>query len=232
MHRFWEKAIKPIIIAAKPRTIVEIGSQRGQITYKLLDYCHHNKASCVVVDPEPQFDTELLKEHYGDAFQMLRQFSLQALPGIEQYDMILIDGDHNWYTVYNELKLVEEMAMQTGRFPVILLHDTDWPYGRRDMYYFPETIPIDYRKPLALRGIEPGKSELLPSGGFNGVISNSIHEYGERNGVLTAVEDFLKETTYKLSFYQLYSNNGLGIIIPDDSPAADILSYIVNTSGL
>lgn len=232
MHRFWEKVIKPIIIAAQPASIVEIGSLTGLNTFKLLDYCQHAGARCTVIDPAPQFDVELLKDYYGDSFEMLRELSLQALPKLDVYDMILIDGDHNWYTVYHELKQVEEMAKTSGRFPIVLLHDIDWPYGRRDMYYFPESIPPEYRQPHAYQGLEPGNAELVPSGGFNHVVSNAVLEHGERNGVLTAVEDFLHETEFDLICYQLLSSNGLGIVMPSDAPAARMLPYILNTSGL
>ncbi|MEI0736392.1 hypothetical protein VQ056_06415 [Paenibacillus sp. JTLBN-2024] len=36
---------------------------------------------------------------------------------------------------------MERMALSAGAFPVVMLHDIDWPAGRRDMYYFPESIP-------------------------------------------------------------------------------------------
>ena len=232
MHRFWEKVIKPIMIAVQPTNIVEIGSLTGLNTFKLLDYCQHAEARCTVIDPAPQFDVELLKDYYGEAFHMLREFSLQALPKLESYDMILIDGDHNWYTVYHELKQVEHMAKSAGAFPVVLLHDTEWPYGRRDMYYFPDSIPPDYRQPNAKQGLVPGNPQLLPIGGFNHVVSNAVLEHGERNGVLTAIEDFLQETEFDVTWYRLHSSNGLGIIMPAESPAARVLPYILSTSGL
>lgn len=232
MHRFWEKVIKPVMIAAQPAHIVEIGSLTGLNTFKILDYCHHTGSKCTVIDPAPQFDADLLSDYYGESFRMVKDFSLQALPGVEPYDMILIDGDHNWYTVYHELKQVERMALSAGAFPVVMLHDIDWPYGRRDMYYFPESIPEEYRKPSAMQGVEPGNPLLVPGGGFNHMVHNALFEHGERNGVLTAVEDFLKETTFDLSWHALRSNNGLGIILPGDTPYGRMIPFILNTSGL
>ncbi len=232
MHRFWEKVIKPVMIAVQPQSIVEIGSLTGLNTFKLLDYCQQTGARCTVIDPAPQFDVELLQDYYGDAFQMRKELSLQALPELEPYDMILIDGDHNWYTVYHELRQVELMAQAAGAFPVVLMHDTGWPYGRRDMYYYPESIPQGYLQPNARMGIEPGYGGLVPSGGFNDVVSNAVLEHGERNGVLTAVEDFLKEATFDLTWHELHSSNGLGIIMPAELPAARVLPYILSTSGL
>jgi hypothetical protein len=88
------------------------------------------------------------------------------------------------------------------------------------------------RKPCALRGLEQGRSELLESGGMNCTVYNALYEYGEQNGVLTAVEDFMRESHFDLKYYQLYSNNGLGIIVPEDSPHHSIINYIIATSGL
>jgi hypothetical protein len=231
MHKFWEKVVKPIVIAAQPKVIVEIGSLSGTNTFKLLDYAKHCSAQCIVVEPAPQYDVQLLQATYRNAFKLMPKFSLEALPDIEKYDLLLIDGDHNWYTVYNELKLVEKMAERSGCFPIVLLHDTQWPYGRRDMYYFPESIPEEFRLPYASKGLEPGRSELLDYGGFNYMANNAIYENGERNGVLTAVEDFMKESSFQLEFYQLYSSNWLGIIVPSDSSIHPILSFIMDTSG-
>lgn len=101
------------------------------------------------------------------------------------------------------------------------------------MYYFPESIPVAMRKPSALRGLEPGRSELLEeSEGMNCTVYNALYEYGEQNGVLTAVEDFMRESTFNLKLYKLYSNNGLGIIVPEDSSLHSNITYIMDTSGL
>lgn len=233
MHRFWDHVIKHVLIEVKPKTIVEIGSLTGDNTFKILQYCKQFKAHCIVIDPSPQYDVILLKEHYGkEVVSILEKFSLDALSDIDQYDMILIDGDHNWYTVYNELKQVEQMANATGKFPVVLMHDIDWPYGRRDMYYYPESIPEAYRKPSATRGMKPGQSELLPYGGFNNVARNAIYEGGDKNGVHTAIDDFLKETSIPIRYYELLSNNGLGLLIPEDSDFHASISYILDSSGL
>ncbi len=40
--------------------------------------------------------------------------------------------------------------------PVLILHDVGWPYGRRDLYYTPETIPEEFRQPYEQAGMLPG----------------------------------------------------------------------------
>ena len=74
----------------------------------------------------------------------------------------LIDGDHNWYTVVNELRMLRDNA-RAGRepLPVLILHDVGWPYGRRDLYYDPSTIPEEHRQPHRKAGMRLGRAELV-----------------------------------------------------------------------
>ncbi|MFC4078005.1 class I SAM-dependent methyltransferase [Salinithrix halophila] len=216
MNRFWGKVIKPIFLKEQPKVIVEIGAFRGENTVKILRYCRRNHAKLHVIDPLPQFNVRQMKRCGKQHFTLIRALSLKALPRIPNPDVLLIDGDHNWYTVYHELKCVERSAKKTGKFPIVMLHDTEWPYGRRDSYYLPETIPPPYRKPYAKKGIVLGKSRLVNTGGLNYQFNNALYENGEKNGVLTAIEDFLKETSFPITFHRVASHNGLGILVHKD----------------
>ncbi|WP_128894163.1 class I SAM-dependent methyltransferase [Longirhabdus pacifica] len=233
MNRFWSKLTKLILVTEQPKVIVEIGAERGLHTVKLLEYCQHFDGKVYVIDPLPLFDVPSYKQVYQSHFVHLAHVSLEALPEIEDdYDLVLVDGDHNWYTVYHELKEIEKKANKMGRFPIIILHDIEWPYGRRDMYYNPDTIPKEYIKPHAKKGIEQGKSSLLEEGGFNATLFNAEQEGGEKNGVLTAVEDFLNETKWNVSFHRAESNNGLGIIVEKSEKRDELMKYIIHSSGL
>ena len=100
----------------------------------------------------------------------------------------MIDGDHNYYTVSEELRLVEAAA--GGDLPLLLFHDVCWPHARRDDYFSPELVPADRRRPIAAGGglhpDEPGiRFGALP------YRSAAAREGGPGNGVLTAVEDFV-----------------------------------------
>ena len=82
------------------------------------------------------------------------------------------------------------------------------------------------------KGMKAGSSELVETGGINENQYNALHEYGEENGVLTAIEDFLKVTAFSLSFHRVYTNNGLGILVPTDKKVDTVIQYIIDTSGL
>jgi hypothetical protein len=211
LHRFWSSVIKPVFEALEPRVIVEIGADRGKNTANILDYCRKNDAIVHVIDPLPKFSIEQWEAEWSEA-TFHQQLSLAALPSIEAMDVVLIDGDHNWYTVINELKLIERIAGHADRVPLVLLHDVDWPYGRRDSYCAPETIPPRYRHDFAKLGIRPGESKLVEDRGLNAGFAHALDENTPRNGVLTALEDFVSGS--RLDFYVLLMPglHGLGIL--------------------
>ncbi|RCW50893.1 class I SAM-dependent methyltransferase [Paenibacillus prosopidis] len=231
MQRFWEKIVGPILQQEQPKTLVEIGALYGENTVKLLHYAHQNNAVVIVIDPFPAFHESQWGETLRQHMILLREYSLDVLPRLQWYDAILIDGDHNWYTVYHELKEVEKFAQRTGAFPLIFLHDTEWPYGRRDLYHNPSIIPIHFRQPYAQKGIVQGVSQLVDHG-FNSTSFHAIHENGPRNGVMTAIEDFLRESTFPLSLHRAHSNNGLAIISLTDEKRDAFIKHVIQQSGL
>jgi predicted SAM-dependent methyltransferase len=207
--------IEPILERLEPEVIVEIGSDKGDNTKNLLEFCEKHGGRLHVIDPVPKYDVSEWQERYGERFVFHRGLSLEVLPEIERFDAVLIDGDHNWYTVFNELRLLERLSGDRG-FPLVMLHDVGWPYGRRDLYYAPGTIPEEHRQPHARMGMTPGSSGLAEAGGLNRTLDNALHEGGPRNGVLTAVEDFLDATEQQMEFVQVPGLHGLGILAPSE----------------
>jgi hypothetical protein len=215
MYRFWKGHAKPIIEILEPGRILEIGAEFGQNTERLLEYCRHNGAQLDVVEPEP---TEALRQvlaRYPAEHSLHACKSLNAIPNLAPADLVMLDGDHNWFTVYNELQQLYLRAETCDNAPpVVLLHDIAWPYARRDMYYDPGSIGADDRHPYAFRGILPEQPQLSDSG-VNGRFANAMHEGGLRNGVLTAVEDFRVSCGVDTSLHLLPFFNGMGILVPD-----------------
>ncbi len=230
MYVFWDALIKPLLEAVKPHAIVEIGSQHGDNTKNILEYCKQTGAILHAIDPLPTFDVDAWKEQFGDQFIFYPYLSLNALPKVPQMDVVFVDGDHNWYTVYHELKLIEKYAAENNdNFPLVILHDTGWPYGRRDLYYNPENIPALYLKPYQKKGLSPASPELLESGGINQHLYNSIYENSLQSGVLTAVEDFLKETTFTLETVNIFAFNGISLVYPAELKKNNIFNELINS---
>jgi len=213
MYHFWGSVIKPLFDILQPRSITEIGADFGHNTRNILEYCRQTKSRAHIIDPFPKFEPEAFKSEYGDIFDFYRSLSLNALPIIPHMDAVLIDGDHNWYTVYHELKIIEKKCqMNHSEFPLIVIHDVDWPYARRDLYYHPDNIPEAFRMPYLQRGLNPDSKDMMDQGGLNPHLYNSIYEHNFRSGVLTAVEDFIKETDIPLMLKKISGFFGLGIL--------------------
>jgi len=215
MGRHWESVVRPLLIAVMARVLVEVGTAFGVTTTKMLEWAaaHDGVMHGIDPSPRPKMDLDALNEQYGDRFVFHRELSLGALPRIRDPDFVLIDGDHNWYTVHGELHAIAQVAREENRpFPLTLLHDVDWPYGRRDMYHDPSTVPAEHRQEHASGGMVPGRSELAGEQGLNAFMQNAVAEGTPRNGVRTAVEDFLAETDLKLDWSSVPGFFGVGIL--------------------
>jgi GT2 family glycosyltransferase/glycosyltransferase involved in cell wall biosynthesis len=214
VQRFWDNTISPLLDALRPRVIVEVGAESGAVTVMLLAWAATREAVVHSVDPLPAFEPDQFDSELIERLRFHRARSLQVLESIGAVDLALIDGDHNWYTVVNELRTLERSALIAGQqLPVILLHDVGWPYSRRDLYYEPISIPHEHRHRYARRGIIPDQSELGEPG-LNAHLRNAMFEGGPANGVLTAVEDFVAESSSEWTFHEIPGFSGLGILNP------------------
>ena len=231
MEKLWNIIIKPIIEGVNSKIIVEIGSEEGINTKNILEYCKNNNARMIAIDPFPSFDLDEFKTKYGDKFIFYQDLSLNILPSLKDYDTILIDGDHNWYTVYNELKVIEKNFKEED-FPLIFLHDVGWPYARRDLYYNPDDIPSQFRQPFKKLGIMPNETTLKQSGGLNAGLCNAVEENNEKNGVLTGVEDFINESKLEFSFEFVDAFFGLGILFVKNEQIDKIVKKVLSSNNL
>ena len=236
MFPLWDVAIAPVLHAARARRVVEIGALRGETTERMLDDLGPD-AELDVIDPEPAFDPADHERRFPGRYRFHQGLSIDVLPTLGPVDAALIDGDHNWYTVYNELRLLAEGARRYGtRLPVLILHDVLWPYGRRDLYYAPDRIPPEFRQPWARAGMNPGMKRLHPSKGLNPTMCNAEEEGGPRNGVMTALEDFLAEHDQPVRKLVVPIYFGLAIVVEEDrladEPELDrVLRWLESSEG-
>ena len=215
MHRFWSAYTSPLIETLQPRNLLEIGAEFGWNTRHVLEYCRRTHAHLDVVDTVPLKSLRDVLEPYTWAEHSLHVGkSVDLIPELEPMDFVLLDGDHNWRTVYTELGLLYARADRAGVAPpVVVAHDCAWPYARRDMYYSPDDFIEADLHPYAYRSIRPGASELVDDG-LNSQFANALVEGGAENGVLTAIEDFAASRG-SVTLKVLPFHNGLGILIPD-----------------
>jgi Glycosyl transferases group 1 len=114
-------------------------------------------------------------------------------------DLALVYGEPNWYSVTDRLdQLVAISRGRDAQFPVTLVHGVDWPTGRRDSYPNPDAIPTEARQP---HRTEDG-------------VERALDRHDLRNGVLTAVEDFLDRFGDDLEAIHLPGLGGVAILVP------------------
>lgn len=180
----------PCLEAAGARSVVEVGAYAGDLTGFLLEWAARVDGTVTAVDPTPQEELVRLHRERPD-LELVRETSLDALRRLPLPDAFIIDGDHNHHTVLAELRTIAERA-QDATLPLLLFHDVGWPHGRRDAYYAPERIPDEHRQPITEGG---GLLPWEPGTQSDGLRYKypAAREGGARNGVLTAIEDFVAE---------------------------------------
>ena len=129
----------PCLDAAGARSVVEVGAYAGDLTGLLVDWAAPRGARVVAIDPEPQDRLVRLAAERAE-LELVRDTSIAALPRIAPAEAVVIDGDHNHYTVSEELRLIAERA-GSASLPLLIFHDVAWPHARRDDYFDPELIP-------------------------------------------------------------------------------------------
>ncbi len=213
-----KEAILPALEVAKAKVIVEIGSECGAFSRELFAHAERSGGKLITIDPAPDASALEFMAAWRDSrhFQFLQMTSHEAIPKIPDADAYIIDGDHNYYTVRRELELIHET--QGDRPWLAFLHDVGWPWGRRDLYYSPKAIPSECAHPSSSEGgVSLDHPGLVPWGfGNPGVISVALRENGPKNGVRTAVEDFLAERS-DFAFHLVPAIFGLGVLCPRDA---------------
>jgi len=214
----------PCLDAARAQTVVEVGAFAGDLTRVLVDWASSRDARLLAIDPAPQHDlVELARE--SSTLELDRRTSLEALPDVPRPDALIIDGDHNYYTVSRELALIEQAAPGLD-FPLLVLHDVCWPHGRRDDYFDASLIPESARHAVtgSAGGIYPGDPGVRPDG--LPYPRSAAREGGAGNGVLTAVEDFVASRDH-LRLVVVPAFFGMGVVWHRQAPWADEVAEIL-----
>jgi hypothetical protein len=164
------------------------------------------------------------------AAKLIAAASPAALRQAAPADVYLIDGDHNFWTVSEELEHIDTVSRADGHLPLILLHDVGWPWGRRDIYYSPRDLPAHAVRPYTFElGVVPDRSDVV-EGGFRsgGTFAIALEEGGSGNGVLAAVDEFVGgRTDYELIV--IPSVFGVAVLVPREEPWTQAVARLVHS---
>lgn len=218
--------LKPLFVSPHISSVCEVGAEQGTFTRVLTGYRRAGFLQRItVVDPVLTPSVKALAEN---GVYLIETTSLAALPHLSAHDLYVLDGDHNHYTVLNELHLIHSTAPSA----IVILHDVGWPCGRRDHYYDPTRLPPHAVHPHSFDlGVLPNRPGVGPMGMVSkGQYAVALEEGGPANGVSTAIEDFLSDHP-DLHYLSLNFIHGLGIISPRDHPLTDTLRLKVMPSA-
>jgi Methyltransferase domain len=200
-----------IFAARKIDTVVEVGVESGKVSGM---YVELGASAVYCIDPKP---TDELRANLArnEALRLVEGWSPEVLADLPVADLYVLDGDHNYAIVHDELAWITANAPDA----LIVLHDVLWPCSRRDLYYEPSVVPPERRHPASNDGPTVWHDELSP-GGFVGLgaFTSAVHAGGERNGVLTAVEDAIADGDWLFSLIPAVF--GMGVMIRHASPRA------------
>ena len=210
------------------RTVVEIGCEWGYLTSALADWSAERRGTVYCVEPYPSAEfRSVVQDH--PAAKLIAAASPAALRQAAPADVYLIDGDHNFWTVSEELEHIDTVSRTGGHLPLVLLHDVGWPWGHRDIYYSPTELPADAVRPYTFElGVVPDRSDVV-EGGFRsgGTFAIALEEGGSCNGVLAAVEAFVaRKTDYELIV--IPSVFGVAVLVPREEPWTHVVAPLVH----
>lgn len=223
----FSEVIGRVFTAAKPQVVVEVGVESGGASSIYLD---HGADAVYCIEPVP---TEQMRKSLAQHpnLHLVEGFSPGILADIPLGDVYVIDGDHNYATVRGELDWILANAPDA----IVILHDLLWPWGRRDLYYKASALPGGDVHDNGDDGPTVWHDDVTAAGFVGlGQFTAAVEAGGERNGVLTAVEDALAEQpadAYELALVPAVF--GLGVIYPtaDINKAVKLRSVLEPYNG-
>jgi len=199
-------------------TVIEIGVESGKVSGM---YVELGASAVYCVDPKP---TDELRANLAEnpALHLVQGWSPEVLGELPKADLYVLDGDHNYATVHDELTWV----MANASDAIVVLHDVLWPCSRRDLYYDPSAVPPGRKHEASTDGPTVWHDELSPAGFVGlGAFTTACHAGGERNGVLTAVEDALAQARDEDTwhFELIPAVFGMGVVVRQADPSVQRL---------
>lgn len=196
MFKYYKLDAIPIILDNfKVENIIISGLSDKKTVNHIIKYCNDTNAKYIAIDSNDNFGLEFIKN-----------YTLNVLPDLKNYDAIFINDDPNWYTVFNELNIIKQ---NNDEFPLVFICHNRFPYKRRDSYIDPSIIPVEFRNDFSKKLVYKGFD--LSDGLFH-----ATNDTTSKNGVLTALEDFLSENpSIGLANFKLFS--GITVLYPKNT---------------
>lgn len=133
--------------------------------------------------------------------RMVYQDSLSALPLMVSYglkfDLILIDGDHNYETVSKELSYIDELSYPGT---IVIIDDYSGRHEGSDMFYGERESHTEVREDIMKRQDDP------KGGGTSGAVNDFIKLSNEKWGLFQGSAE-LRGKVFSTDFVYMFQND-------------------------
>lgn len=120
--------------------ILEIGVDRGQTTFPILHHLMMMRKTFVMdsVDVLIRDEVKVIATYFGlsenQRLNLIQGNSLDFLPRTDsKYQLVFLDGDHNYFTVSKELELLASNNLL--RDSIIIIDDYHGRWANKDLFY-------------------------------------------------------------------------------------------------
>ncbi|MHA2303396.1 MAG: class I SAM-dependent methyltransferase [Candidatus Thorarchaeota archaeon] len=151
--------------------ILEIGIDKGQMMIPLVHHLikTHRPFEFVGIDILVKDHLDVILRGFNlderrAKVSLINGNSLEEISKISgTFDLILVDGDHNYYTVKNEMTHIERLSRP---HTIVLCDDYHGKWGQKDLYYseregYAEIKIATERKETEKQGVAPAIDEWL-----------------------------------------------------------------------
>ena len=193
MFNFYDVDIIPFILKEfKVKKVVLTDLYDGKIYGELLNYANNNNLSIITINSNKNIESD-----YND-------IALNILPTLNDYEAIFINDDPNWYTIFNELNIIKK---NNKEFPLVFICNNIFPHKKRDSYKNPDVIPDEFKNEFSRQLFLSDDIKIKDN------FYHAIKENTPKNGVLTAIDDFL-EINKSIGIMDIKFIDGITILYP------------------
>ncbi len=210
MFNFYDVDIIPFILKEfKVKKVVLTDLYDGKIYGELLNYANNNNLSIITINSNKNIESD-----YND-------IALNILPTLNDYEAIFINDDPNWYTIFNELNIIKK---NNKEFPLVFICNNIFPHKKRDSYKNPDVIPDEFKNEFSRQLFLSDDIKIKDN------FYHAIKENTPKNGVLTAIDDFL-EINKSIGIMDIKFIDGITILYPKNDISKNKLNTLKEEIG-
>lgn len=204
--------IHQILKLINPQSIVQIGIGAGSLSEKLLTWIEKHNGQLICIDLY-SWNDQIKQKLDSPNLEFFEELSLDVLPTLSAADLYIINGDPNYFTLSNELKIIWEACQASEKPFLALVYGTSWPFDQRDAYSNPSMLPISNIHPYTwIQGVVPDYPETLSDGYKVDTLAFAIHAGEKQNGLLNAIWDFTEDKKEMLGMIKIPLFFGVTVI--------------------